>query len=261
MQSETNHATAEKAAMQDARERSQINSAPAGEAQQREEGIEQFDAASVEGPAAQIERLEAEKSDLTDRLLRLAADMDNLRRRTERDVADARKYAVAKFAGDMLVVGDNLHRALDAYPPDKREGADEVVKAFIEGVEMTGREMDRLLEKNGIVRIAADGERFDPHRHQAMFEVPNPEIPPEPSCRSCSRAIRSATVCSARPWLGSPPAVRSLNRLRAEGRDRRRYESGGDRITIKLSQAVHSALAVGSDLQVGECRATSSGQC
>jgi molecular chaperone GrpE len=127
--------------------------------------------------SADVERLEAEKADLTDRLLRLAADMDNLRRRAEREAADARKYATQKFAADMLVVGDNLRRALDAYPEERRAAADEVVKAFIEGVEMTGREMDRLLQKNGIVRIAAQGERFDPHRHQAMFEVPNPDVP------------------------------------------------------------------------------------
>ena len=177
MQSETNHGTAEQAAMQDARERSTADAAAASEGSQRHEGIEQFGAESGESPEATVQRLEAEKSDLTDRLLRLAADMDNLRRRTERDVADARKYAVQKFAGDMLVVGDNLRRALDAYPAEKREAADDVVKAFIEGVEMTGREMDRLLERNGIVRIAAGGERFDPHRHQAMFEVPNPDVP------------------------------------------------------------------------------------
>ena len=124
-----------------------------------------------------IERLEAEKADLTDRLLRLAAEMDNLRRRTEREVGDARKYSVAKFAGDMLVVGDNLQRALGAVPPERRESGDEAFKALIEGVEMTGREMDRLLERNGVTRIAARGERFDPNRHQAMFEVPDPAIP------------------------------------------------------------------------------------
>ena len=179
MQSETNNATAEQAAMQDARERSTQPAEPreASEESRRDEGIEQFGAHSYEDQQAQIDRLEAEKADLTDRLLRLAADMDNLRRRTERDLSDARKYAAAKFAGDMLVVGDNLRRALEAYPAERREAADEVVKAFIEGVEMTGREMDRLLEKNGVVRIEAEGERFDPHRHQAMFEAPNPEVP------------------------------------------------------------------------------------
>ena len=103
--------------------------------------------------------------------------MDNLRKRTERELTDARKYAVTKFAGDMLVVGDNLRRALDAVPAERRESGDEALKALIEGVEVTEREMDRLLEKNGITRIAAIGERFDPHRHQAMFEVPDPTVP------------------------------------------------------------------------------------
>jgi molecular chaperone GrpE len=128
------------------------------------------------GGSAEIERLEAEKADLTDRLLRLAADMDNLRRRTEREIADARKYAVSKFAGDMLVVGDNLRRAVEAVPADRREG-DEATKALVEGVEMTEREMERLLEKHGVTRIEALGTRFDPHRHQAVFEVPDASVP------------------------------------------------------------------------------------
>lgn len=127
--------------------------------------------------AAEIERLESEKADLTDRLIRLAAEMDNLRKRTDRELTDARKYAASKFAGDMLVVGDNLRRALGAVPADHRDSADEAWKALIEGVEMTEREMDRLLEKNGVTRIAAVGERFDPHRHQAMFELPDPSVP------------------------------------------------------------------------------------
>ncbi len=129
------------------------------------------------GSTAEIARLEAEKADLTDRLLRLAADMDNLRRRTERDVTDARKYALTKFAGDMLAVGDNLKRALDAVPAERRQAGDEAFSALIEGVEMTAREMERLLERNGITRIAAKGERFDPNRHQAMFELPDSSVP------------------------------------------------------------------------------------
>jgi molecular chaperone GrpE len=126
---------------------------------------------------AEIERLEGEKGDLTDRLVRLAAEMDNLRKRTDRELTDARKYAVSKFAGDMLVVGDNLRRALGAVPADHRDSADEAWKALMQGVEMTEREMDRLLEKNGVTRIAAVGERFDPHRHQAMFEIPDASVP------------------------------------------------------------------------------------
>src|SRR5687767_15787645 len=77
------------------------------------------------GSTAEIARLEAEKAELTDRLLRLAADMDNLRRRTERDVTDARKYALTKFAGDMLAVGDNLKRALDAVPAERRQSGED----------------------------------------------------------------------------------------------------------------------------------------
>jgi molecular chaperone GrpE len=126
--------------------------------------------------AAEVERLELEKADLTDRLVRLAAEMDNLRKRTERDVQDARKYAISKFAGDMLVVGDNLKRTLEAVPAEKK-AEDEALKALVEGVEVTGREMERLLEKNGVTRIKAIGERFDPHRHQAMFEVPDASVP------------------------------------------------------------------------------------
>ena len=135
------------------------------------------DAPPPPDPAAEIERLEAEKADLTDRLIRLAAEMDNLRKRTERELTDARKYAVAKFAGDMLVVGDNLRRALAAVPAERLESGDEVLKALSEGVQVTEREMERLLERNGITRIAAKGERFDPHRHQAMYEVPDPTGP------------------------------------------------------------------------------------
>jgi molecular chaperone GrpE len=128
--------------------------------------------------SADVERLEAEKADLTDRLVRTAAEMDNLRKRTERDIADARKYAVTRFATDMLVVGDNLRRTLGAVPAEWREVADGALKALLDGVEMTEREMDRLMEKHGISRILAKGERFDPHRHQAMFEVPDSTVPP-----------------------------------------------------------------------------------
>ncbi len=143
----------------------------ASEESRRDETIEQLLA-----PSAEIRRLEAEKGELTDRLVRLAAEMDNLRKRTERDVADAHKYAVTKFASDMLVVGDNIRRALEAVPADRRT-SDEDLKALAEGVEMTAREMDRLLEKNGITRIPAQGERFDPHCHQAMFEVVDESVP------------------------------------------------------------------------------------
>lgn len=148
-----------------------------------EPGAEAEAAAPDEAPAGEnqaeaIARLEAEKADLTERLLRLAADMDNLRKRTERDLAEAGRYAIARFAADMLTVADNLRRALEAVPGELREAGDNGAAALIEGVEMTARELDRLLAKHGVERIVAEGERFDPHRHQAMFEVPDPNVAP-----------------------------------------------------------------------------------
>jgi molecular chaperone GrpE len=164
--------------------------------------------------AAEIARLEAEKADLTDRLVRLAAEMDNLRKRTERELQDARKYAVTKFAGDMLVVGDNLKRALEAVPAEKMAD-DEALKALVEGVQVTGREMERLLEKNGITRIAAIGERFDPHRHQAMFEVPDATVPPgtvtqvvQEGYQIGDRVLRAALVGIAK---GGPAAAETAS--------------------------------------------------
>lgn len=124
-----------------------------------------------------VAALAAENADMKDQLLRLAAEMENLRKRTEREIKDTRAYAITGFARDMLVATDNLSRALMVVTPEARENADATTKSLIEGIEMTEREMLRLLDKNGIKPIAAAGEKFDPHRHQAMFEVPNTEVP------------------------------------------------------------------------------------
>jgi molecular chaperone GrpE len=124
-----------------------------------------------------LEALRAENNELRDRFLRLAAEMDNLRRRTERDVKDAKSYSVAGFARDMLAVSDNLRRALDAIPAEARAGADAGLSTLIEGVEMTERSMLSALERHGVRKIEAEGQKFDPNFHQAMFEVPNPNVP------------------------------------------------------------------------------------
>ncbi|MBB1249248.1 nucleotide exchange factor GrpE [Rhizobium sp. G21] len=121
--------------------------------------------------------MRAENADLKDRYLRLAAEMDNLRRRTERDVKDAKTYSAASFARDMLGVSDNLRRALDAIPAEARAGGDAGFMALVEGVEMTERSMLSALERHGVKKIEPTGQKFDPNFHQAMFEVPNPEIP------------------------------------------------------------------------------------
>ncbi len=118
-----------------------------------------------------------ENAQLKDRLLRTVADMENLRKRTQREVRDARAYAIADFARDMLNATDNLSRALSVIPEDFRASADAQTKSLIEGIEMTDREMQRLMQKNGVKPILAEGEKFNPHKHQAMFEVPNPDVP------------------------------------------------------------------------------------
>ena len=127
--------------------------------------------------AAEIERVEQEKSDLNDQFLRAHAEMENLRRRTQKDVADARSYSIAGFAREMLQVADNLRRAIDAVPEDARESGDTGLKTLIEGVEMTERAMMQGLEKHGVKKISPLNERFDPNFHQAMFEVPNTDVP------------------------------------------------------------------------------------
>ena len=134
--------------------------------------------AEAETPAEPdpVDVLRAENADLRDKYLRLAAEMDNLRRRTERDVKDAKSYSVAGFARDMLAVSDNLRRALDAIPADAL-ATDESVKTLAEGVEMTERSMLAALERHGVRKLEPIGEKFDPNFHQAMFEVPNPEVP------------------------------------------------------------------------------------
>lgn len=131
----------------------------------------------AEAGADPAEALAAENADLKDRLLRTVAEMENLRKRTEREIGDTRSYAIANFARDMLVVTDNLSRALTAVPEEQRESADETLKSLIEGIEMTEREMYRSMQKHGVKLIEAEGQKFDPHRHQAVFEIPNTEVP------------------------------------------------------------------------------------
>lgn len=123
-----------------------------------------------------VEALKAENADLRDRFLRLAAEMDNLRRRTDREVKDAKSYAVTGFARDMLSVSDNLRRAIETLPDEARASADATMTALIEGVEMTERGMLATLERHGVRKIEAEGQKFDPNFHQAMFEVPNPNV-------------------------------------------------------------------------------------
>lgn len=127
--------------------------------------------------AGTVAVLERRIADLTDRLLRAHAEMDNLRKRTERDKEDTAKYAITKFARDVLSVGDNLQRATAAVPAGAAD-ADPALKALIEGVAMTEREFQNVLERNNVKRLDPEGETFNPHQHQAMIEVENAQVPP-----------------------------------------------------------------------------------
>ncbi len=127
--------------------------------------------------AAVIQEIGRENAELRDRLLRTLADMENLRKRTEREVADARSYGISAFARDILIVADGMHRALEALDAELRENASESVKALLDGVELTERSLLNALEKHGVKRFEPNGQKFDPNRHQAMYEMEDPSVP------------------------------------------------------------------------------------
>ncbi|HEY5966035.1 MAG TPA: nucleotide exchange factor GrpE [Xanthobacteraceae bacterium] len=121
--------------------------------------------------------LDRELADYKDRLLRTLADMENMRKRTEREVADARIYGISAFARDILGVADNMHRAMQALDDELRAKADDTMKALLDGVELTERELINVLEKHGVKKIEPLNQKFDPNRHQAMFEVEDVSVP------------------------------------------------------------------------------------
>jgi molecular chaperone GrpE len=161
---------------------------------------------------------QAQAADLKDRLLRTLAEMENLRKRTEREVADSRAYGVTSFARDVLGVADNMRRALDAISPELRKHAEAGVKALIEGVELTERELQKALEKNGVRQFTPRGEKFDPNVHQAMFEVPDPAVPAgsvvevvQPGYMIGERVLRPALVGVSKGGPKTAPAHAAVN--------------------------------------------------
>jgi molecular chaperone GrpE len=126
---------------------------------------------------AVVEALNAENSQLKDRVLRTLAEMENLRRRTEREVADAKTYGVTSFARDMLSVVDNLARALEHLPAEARANADPHIQSMIEGVELTARDLEAALGRHGVRKLEPKGQKFDPNFHQAIFEAPDETLP------------------------------------------------------------------------------------
>lgn len=144
----------------------------------------QPDAASAPDPFAVLQNLQAENkarteeaASLRDRMLRTLAEMENLRRRTDKEVADAKLYGVTAFARDMLTFGDNLHRALENVPKATLAEADNALQSFVQGVELTEKDFQSRLARHGVKKIEPQGQKFDPNLHEALFEAPDESVP------------------------------------------------------------------------------------
>lgn len=150
----------------------------AGEAPDATSAEELAEALAIDARELEIAQLREEAAQLKDRLLRTAADMDNLRKRAEREKAEAILYAATNFARDLLSVADNMQRALASMPPDAREKADEGTRNLLAGVEMTERELLSVFQRYNIRKVETVGSKFDPNVHQALFEMPTSDHPP-----------------------------------------------------------------------------------
>jgi molecular chaperone GrpE len=158
-----------------------------------------------------IAALEQQVAELRDRYLRAAAEVENVRKRAEREAADARAYGIAGFAREVLSIADHLSRALEAVGPEARAAADGSLKGLVEGVELTERELQKALAQHGVRRIDPKGEKFDPNFHQAMLEVTDESVPPgtvaqviQPGYAIGERILRPALVGVAK---GGPKAA------------------------------------------------------
>jgi len=166
--------------------------------------------------AASAEKAElmAAVDELRDKYLRAVAETENVRKRAEREIAESRAYGTALFARDVLSVADNLTRALAAIDPETRATAAGTLKALLDGIDLTQRELQKTLEKHGIRRLDPVGEKFDPNFHQAMFEVSDPNVAAgtivevmQPGYAIGDRVLRPALVVVAKG--GPKPASAS----------------------------------------------------
>lgn len=172
-----------------------------GNASPDEESIDLTSADEAGEEDAQDEAAAREIADLQDRILRLAAELENTRRRAEREKADAGKYAIANFARDLLAVADNFERALRAAGDETAEPTAEAVSGLISGLRMTEKELLSVFERYGVRRIDPKGEKFDPNLHQAVAQAPGGDIPSghisdvaQPGFTIGERVLRAAMV-------------------------------------------------------------------
>lgn len=172
----------------------------------------------LERVKADLEQLRAAPAEYQDKNIRLLAEMENLRRRTERERSDTAKFAITRFARDVLTVADNVQRAIDTAPLEAKAD-DGPIKSFFDGVMLTGRELLNVLERHGVKRIDPTGERFDPNVHQAMMQADNLDVPAgtviqtfQPAYMIEDRVLRPAMVVVSR---GGP----KLAKASADGGD------------------------------------------
>ncbi|MBX9588905.1 MAG: nucleotide exchange factor GrpE [Hyphomonadaceae bacterium] len=160
-----------------------------------------------------IAALQVEAADFKDKWLRAHAEVENVRKRAEREKEETAKYAVTRLARDIIGVGDNFQRAINAVPSDAAEN-DPALKSFLEGVTLTERELLNVLERHGIKRQQAMNEPFNPHLHQAVMEIPRSDVPEgiivqvfQPGFMIEDRVLRPAMVGVAKggPKLPAAP--------------------------------------------------------
>jgi len=169
------------------------------------------------------EALTIELAEARDKTLRVLAEMENLRKRTAREVSDARIYGVTGFARDVLDLADNLRRAVDAVPAEARAAAEQGLIALIEGVELTERSLHTTLEKYGVKQFDPKGEKFDPNFQQAMYEIPDASVAPgtvvqviQTGYMIGERVLRAAMVGVARAVPVAAPAEAAASEAPAE---------------------------------------------
>lgn len=189
-----------------------VERAEASEEVAPEEVAQAEPAEAEEDEATRAARLAAEVAELRDQLLRALAEAENQRRRSQREREEAVRYAAAPMLRDLVAVADNLQRALESVPGDGTE-QDGALKILLEGVELTRRELDTVFERHGIVKLDPLGERLNPHHHEAMFEVPDPEQPSgtivqvvQPGYLLHDRLLRPARVGVAKGGPAAKPA-------------------------------------------------------
>jgi molecular chaperone GrpE len=187
-------------------------------------GAEAASATGEQSPEAVLAALRAEAAELKDKLLRAHAEVENIRKRSEREREETAKYAITRLARELVGVGDNFQRAIEAVPAGAAE-QDPALKSFLEGVTMTERELLNVLERHGIRRIHPINEPFNPHLHQAVMEIQRPDVPAgtavqvfQPGYTIEDRVLRpamvgvskggpkAAPVADAAPPPAAPPA-------------------------------------------------------